>query len=131
MTSSPDTLVFRFPMPSNLANRASGKSHWRHLHSEKKAYWRTCDTLQAGGILPPPPPLPWAKATIASRMVLGNLMDDSNAMNRHKWVEDWLVTRGYLVDDSRKHLTWAGIPEQRVSRKNEPELEITLTRVDG
>ncbi len=81
----------------------------------------------AGGILPPPPPQPLAKAVITARLTLWNPMDEGNAMTRaEKLPCDWLKTRGYLVDDSRKHLRWGGIPTQRISRKNAPCLELTL-----
>lgn len=120
----PEQLVFRFPMPLNLGN---SRMHYMVKHKEKVKYWAMCDLLAKGEILPPPPKKPWDKATISSTMVLGAAMDDGNAMNRHKWVEDWLVTRGYVVDDSKKHLKWAGFPEQRVSRKNEPSITIILT----
>lgn len=74
--------------------------------------------------LPAPPR--WAHATIRSTMHLGARMDTGNAMNRHKWVEDWLVTRGYLADDSEGVLRWTGFPEQIVKRDGNYRLEITL-----
>jgi len=60
-------------------------------------------------------------------MHLGAAMDDSNAMRRHKWVEDWLTTRGYIADDRKKVLTWEGFPEQRLSRYGERKIELVLT----
>ena len=56
-------------------------------------------------------------------------MDDGNALARHKWVEDWLVTRGYIVSDRKSCLTWLGFPEQHVTRKEPPSITVTLTRV--
>lgn len=41
-------------------------------------------------------------------------------------MNDWLKTRGYIVDDRRKCLTWAGFPEQVVARKHVYRLEITI-----
>lgn len=119
-------LVFRFPMPLNLAN---SRMHFRVKHREKVAYWDMLDMLVLGGILPKKPKKPWPKAKIRSDMVLGAAMDDGNAMNRHKWIEDWLVKRKYIVDDRKTCLTWEGFPTQRISRKNEPCITITLTEV--
>lgn len=119
-----ETLVFRFPMPENIANR---RGHWSANYRAGKALAATCDMLQFGAVLPPPPPTPWAKATVTARLTLYNPMDDDNAVARCKPLLDWLVTRGYLVDDRRKCLRWGAMPEQRISRKNEPEIEIVLT----
>jgi hypothetical protein len=124
----PDVLVFRFPMPENIANTPM---HHMVRQKLKTAYWAHCDALQAGAVLPPPPKTPWPQAVIASRMVVGNPMDDGNAMNRHKWVEDWLRTRGYIADDRKKCLRWDGLPVQHISRKNTPEIEITLTKAEA
>ena len=88
-------MKFTFPMPVNLAN---SRLHWRSKHKLKKAYWDRCDMLQLIGKLPPPgQPLRQANATV--HFYTHNLMDESNAMARLKWIEDWLVTRGYLVVD--------------------------------
>jgi hypothetical protein len=116
--------VFVVPMPPNLAN---GRMHHMVKHREKLAYWRALDCLLVSRRVPRPPKRPWPRATVSSAMVLGNAMDDGNAMNRHKWLEDWLVSRGYLADDSRKHLTWAGLPAQRVSRTEPPTITLTIT----
>ncbi len=120
-------LHFRLPMPENIANKGSGRGHWAIQHRARKAYHAHLDLLLAGGILPPPPPTPLAKATISAVMTLHNPMDEGNAIHRaEKWPCDWLKTRGYIVDDSKKHLKWAGLPVQRISRKNAPCLELTL-----
>lgn len=117
------TLTFRLPMPPNLAN---ARMHWRARHAAKVAYWRHLDLLLAGRILPQPPDVPLARATITATLTLHNPMDDDNAMARAKWAQDWLASRGYVAGDSRRHLRWGGIPAQRISRKNEPCLELVL-----
>lgn len=117
------TLTFRMPLPLNLAN---ARLHWAVKDKARKAYLAHCDLLQSGGILPPPPAVPLQKATLAVAMTLGNAMDDDNAIARIKWAQDWLVSRGYIAGDSRKHLKLTGLPTQRISRKNEPCLELTL-----
>jgi hypothetical protein len=131
-------LVFVVPMPPRLMNRRGEGSHWRTLHREKLAYWTTLDALASFGarvtgagwcgfVVPAPPAAPMAQATLGSAMVLGAAMDDDNAMARHKWLVDWLRTRGYIVDDRKRRLTWAGFPEQTVTRKAEPRITLTLS----
>lgn len=121
------TLTLVFPMPPNLAN---GRMHWRVKWKAKVAYWAQLDLLQRAKRLPPPPKVPHARARVSSVMVLGNPMDEGNAMNRHKWIEDWLVTRGYLEDDRRTCLTWDGFPAQIVTRKEPASITLTLTPDD-
>lgn len=122
----PVILRFRLPMPENLTNRKSGKGHWRTIHNEKKRYQAHLDLLLTGGIIPPPPEVPMAKAKITSAMTLGGAMDDDNALARHKVAVDWLRTRGYIKSDRKTCLSWTGLPTQRITRKNEPCLELTL-----
>ena len=121
-----DTLTFTFPMPPNLGN---ARMHWAVKHKKKTAFWSMADLLLKGKVFPKPPKTPWQKARITAHCVVGAINDTDNLMARMKWVGDWLVTRGYLVDDKPRHLEWSGMPTQRVSRKNSPECEITLTRV--
>lgn len=120
-------LVFRFPMPANLTNAASGRSHWRVKHGEKQKFYSVCDLMQKAGLLPPAPEQPFSKVVLSSVMYLGAHMDDDNALARHKSVLDWLKTRGYLVEDRKKNIRWAGLPEQVVKRKQQYAIEITLT----
>lgn len=120
------TLVFKFPMPPNLTN-AKRKGKWQGAHFGKMRYLSHCDDLQQFGILPPPPATPIASARIASVMKLGHAMDDDNALARHKWPLDWLKTRGYIAEDRRKNIRWAGLPEQIVGRKQDYVIELTLT----
>lgn len=117
-----EPMRFTFPLPPNLAN---GRMHWRTLTRKKTAYNADCDVLQLHE-LPPPPAQPFARATIAVTLTVGAQMDHDNAVARCKWPIDWLVTRGYLVDDKPKHLSWTGFPLQRV-RRSEHGVDITLT----
>ena len=133
-------LTLTLPMPPNIANGSHG--HWRARHREKVAYWDALDAVAAMSrararaskvpmqrdlVIPDPPPVPYARASIRSTMYLGAAMDDSNAMRRHKWVEDWLVTRGYLADDRKKCLKWETFPEQIIKRDGNYRLVLTLT----
>ena len=114
------------PMPENLAN---ARLHWRSKHAKKKAYWQRLDLLQDLKEIPKPPAVPFQCASIRSVMYLGAAMDDGNAMNRHKWVEDWLTTRGYIADDRKKNLKWLAFPEQIVKRNGEYRIEIELNEI--
>lgn len=122
------SLEMSLPMPPNLAN---ARMHWRVKERERVAYLARCDTLQGLGLVPDPPPQPFTRAELRSVMRLGAAMDDDNAMHRHKWALDWLKTRGYIVDDRKKCLRWAGFPEQRVKRNNDYWLDLTLTALEA
>lgn len=113
----------RLPMPPNLAN---ARMHHMVKHRAKVAYWQHLDLLLAGKVIPPPPVPPLEKARLHVTMTLAQPMDDDNATARIKWAQDWLVRRGYVAGDSRRHLRLANFPVQRISRKNEPCLELTL-----
>ncbi len=112
------------PMPVNISNSDRG---WRVRIGQKKAYFRALDTLQLLGRIPAPPRRALDGVTLDSIMHLARQMDVDNAMRRHKWVLDWLKTRGYIVDDSPAHLTWVSFPEQRVKRDGNYCIELTLT----
>jgi hypothetical protein len=119
--SAPITLTL--PMPPNLGN---ARMHWRTKLEAKRAYFAELDWRQ-GATIPDPPGVPFSRCRIRSRMLLGGAMDDDNAMHRHKWVLDWLKTRGYIVDDRKKCLTWEAFPEQIVKRDGKYRIELTLT----
>lgn len=119
------TLTFEFPMPRNIGN--GGHYHWRTRHNQKLAYIKALDALQAVGKLPPPPKERIQRARVDSVMHLASQMDHDNALRRHKWVLDWLKTRGYIADDSPKHLEWVSFPEQRVKRNGNYRIALTLT----
>lgn len=123
-----DQLLFTLPLPDRSFS-PNGRSHWAVKHKKKNALWAMADLLVKGKINPKPPKSPWEKATIEAHCVVGAVNDHDNMLARLKTVVDWLVTRGYLVDDKPTHLEWAGMPTQRVSRKNSPEVQIVLTRV--
>lgn len=123
----PSTLTFVLPLPPNLAN---SRWHWRVKQNKKKQYYAALDLLRVAKLLPPVPSEPWTVAEVRAAMVLGAAMDDDNAMARCKWALDWIVRAGYLVDDRRKALRWAGFPEQDVTRKRDYTLTLTLTRCD-
>lgn len=133
-------LTLTVPMPANIANGAH--RHWSAVYRDKNAYWDALDAIAAGTrarhsrgitlikpcfVIPEPPPEPFPRATIRSVMHLGAAMDQSNSMRRHKWIEDWLKTRKYIVDDRKKCLTWEGFPEQIIKRSAIYRIVLTLT----
>jgi hypothetical protein len=115
-------LTLSVAMPPNLAN---SRMHWRVKHNTKVEYWKTLDALSLTTKAAPPPQPPLGRCRIASVMYLGAKMDADNAMARHKWVLDWLQSRGYIAND--KHLEWVGLPEQVVKRNGRYRIELTLT----
>lgn len=115
------------PLPPNIAN---GRMHWRVKQKHKRAYWDLCDMYRLAGETPAPPTSPPAKARFTVTLYLHQMMDDGNAMNRLKWTEDWLTANGYIADDSRKHLEYAGLPEQVIDRKR-PRVEIVVEAVEN
>ena len=111
---------FIVPMPPN---RANDRSHWWKVHRDKKEYWEKLDNVQLvaheGYVIPRPPPRPWPKAKASGILYVWSFMDQFNAGNRIKWLEDWLVKRGYIADDSLKALVWDQVPQQIIDRKFE------------
>jgi hypothetical protein len=113
-------LHFTLPLPPNMAN---GRGHWRTRERERKDYYLRC-CAAAGN--PRPPRVPWLRATYTVHLFLYNPMDDDNALARCKHALDFLVRRGYIVDDARQHLRLASVPEQSIDRA-QPRLLLTLT----
>jgi hypothetical protein len=113
-------------MPPNLTN---GRMHWRTLHRKRTEFYAACDAKQLTGELPPPPTIPFLRATASVTMYLGSEMDDENCAARTKWCFDWLKTRGYILDDRRKNLYRSGFPVQRIKRDKNYRVEVSLTEL--
>lgn len=109
-------MKFVLPLPPNMSN---SRWHWRTKYKKQFEYELRC--LHALGHAEKT----LERATISAHLFLYSYMDVDNAMARLKWPVDLLVKHGYIADDSRKVLTWSGLPEQTIDRKN-PRLEITL-----
>jgi hypothetical protein len=112
------------PLPPNMAN---ARRHWRVTLRDKKAYWLRCDIFAApewedgeAWIL-----RKGQRYSISATLYMPRAMDDDNALHRCKWSLDWLVANVYLPGDSRKHITWDGMPEQVIERE-EPRVEFTI-----
>lgn len=117
-------LVFPLPPNRNRGNRA-GSWAWA---SAKKKWQKAADLRAALPDFPPPPTTPYARVRLAAVLVMPAAMDDDNAFYRaSKCPCDWLVSRGYLVDDSRKYVRWDGLPDQIISRSESPRVELTIT----
>lgn len=124
--SGATTLTFVFPMPENIAN---ARLHWAVKDLRRREFFDLCDAKQLVGELPAPPREPWQVAVAHVTMFLAGHMDDDNAGNRCKWIWDWLKTRGYLANDSRRHLKQTGYPSQVVKRDGNYRVEVRLTRL--
>ena len=135
----PDAMEVVLPMPINLAN---ARLHWRTRLEHKKRYYETLDLMasvhrkvgfpeELPFRVPQPPAMVYAgRLWVDAHLVLGNLMDDDNAMHRMKFVLDWLVTRKYIAGDSRKYIKWRDVPSQEVSRKQPSHVRLTLTPME-
>jgi len=111
-----------FPLPVNIAN---SRMHWAERNRKKKAYWAHLDLEVYKGTIPPAPDEPVAKAEAWDHWRIWNRSDQDNLRARLKWVQDWLVTRGYLADDTADVLTFPEHPTQEIDRKR-PRLELTI-----
>ena len=91
-----DPLVFVFPLPENRANRWA---HWGARYAKRKKYWARLDLLVTLRRNPRAVRrLAKAHATVAV-WTWKAISDKDNATARTKDILDWLVSRGYLVDD--------------------------------
>ena len=123
-----EPITITVPMPPTNTNSGAGRSrHWRSMEREKKSYWTSLDERQECGLIPAPPVSPLQCVTVRSSMVLRGAMDDDNAAARHKWLLDWLVSRGYIASDRRVHCRWEAFPEQRVTRSEPARITLTIT----
>ena len=106
---------FTLPLPPNLAN---GRMHWAQKNRKRVAYLEGCDRRY-----PADPATTLPKAEVSVTLYVWSEMDRDNAYARVKWALDWLVMRGYVVDDSPAHLELQ--VSQAIDRKNQ-RLEIKV-----
>ena len=90
------TFVFELPLPTNSPNR---KAHWAKKRKARLAYWELLDTMVQAKKIPKAPKVALTKATGIVEMRTWRQMDKDNANGRLKDLNDWLQTRGYLVND--------------------------------
>ena len=121
-----EPLTLCLPLPPN---RANARGHWWKQHRQKKDYFYTLDLRVMLRKLPGAPEVPWERAELAAHLYVHNRYDDDNAVSLCKFPIDWLVSRGYLVDDKRAHLRLAGIPWQTIDR-DDPRMVLTLTPME-
>lgn len=99
-------LRFDLPLPPNVLQ--SRHAHWGVRVKVQKAYYQQCDTRVWLRRAPRPPARPLARAELDAELHVAGTMDRDNLEARLKYSVDWLVTRGYLVDDGPLHLERAG-----------------------
>lgn len=85
--------------------------HWAIANRQKKAFWRELDKRCAAcwGV-PKPPAKPLERAIAHAHWYAERAQwapDKENITRRLKPAIDWLVTNGYLVNDSHDRLSWA------------------------
>lgn len=93
------------PRPPDNAN---ARQHWAEANRIKRAFVEQLDLRLQTKLLPPPPDAPLARASLGSTWFVNGRdrsIDDDNATRRLKPVQDWLVRRGYIVDDNKKCLS--------------------------
>lgn len=121
------SITIVLPLPPNLSN---SRFHWRTRLKAKKDYLSMCE-LEASQFLVR---VPWhvapEKVQISAHFILGGRSDIDNLFGRLKFPLDFLVRSHILKDDSPKHLEWASIPTQEVTRKKPYSLTLTLTPID-
>lgn len=103
------TVTLTFPMPLNLAN---ARMHWAkkmRTHQE----WKTRAIVGERGLRGRHRPMQRVKVTAVFYIGGGGYCDPDNITARLKWPLDLLKERKLIADDSPRHLTLAGIPEQR------------------
>ena len=111
-------MTFELPLPTNSPNQ---KAHWAKKRKARLAYWELLDHLVTVRRLPDPPKKPMVKATATVEMRTWRQMDKDNANGRLKDLNDWLQTRGYLVNDRDFDYT--------LSYRTAPRKELGITLV--
>lgn len=121
-------LTVVLPLPPNLAN---SRMHWRVKNKARRHYLGYCELWVASNRQWTPRIDASAKRQVAFTVYLGARMDHDNALSRMKWPLDFLVSRGYLVDDSPQYCDMS-IPEQVITRdKSKQRVEITISYEDA
>lgn len=115
-------LTLNFPLPLNLANT---NVHWAEKKRRHDA-WKLRALAMDRGLMGRHEPMQYAKATAVYYLGsgVGRPMDDDNATARLKWIGDFLVERGLIVDDRPPHLVLTGIPERRKGLPKRVELTL-------
>lgn len=93
-------MTLTLPLPPNIANM---RAHWARKNTQKRQYWDRCTLWRINENQPRPDCDPPQTADVTVTLYLHQLMDDDNAAARCKWLLDWLVGDGYLLDDKRPY----------------------------
>lgn len=93
-----ERLELQMPAPPDVG--ANSRLHWSRRKRLRDNYWAALDIRQVSNLIPPPPRVPFERVRISARFYLWNTMDQDNLVGRFKLAGDYLVTRGYLKDDS-------------------------------
>lgn len=96
---------------------------------EKENYELRClASMRRMGVRPPATPWPrWRLITAEFR--LHQLRDPLELLAGLKWTCDWLVSVGFVANDSIRELTWIPTPLQQIDRQNR-SVTITIARAE-
>lgn len=116
----PERFTFVLPLPKNVANN---RAHHMVEYRQKKRYKRSCTARY-----PRKWSRPMERARLSATFFVWNLMDQTdNLPARLKFPQDWLVERGYILDDHPDCLTLGDV-RQEIDRSDQ-RVEITLEAV--
>jgi hypothetical protein len=106
-----------------MANGSLSRAHWRTKKDKRENYFVRCYVWR-GEHCDRRPSEPLKRARIHATLYTHQRMDADNLMARLKWTLDWMVSDGWITDDSPAVLVWEGV-EQAIDRQNQ-RVEITL-----
>jgi len=127
------TLTFRLPLPPSVNEMLSLAKKRARLGKRvipivydraKERYERECLVCARMQRI-----LPWPVwRIVAAEFAVHNERDPLELYAGAKWPVDWLVSAGYVLNDSPRELVHVGEPVQRIDRKH-PGLLLTIQRV--
>jgi hypothetical protein len=125
-----EPLVFVLPLPMNIGN---SRTHWAAKNRARREYYKACDLMLMARRLPGPPIRgPYQRALLDVEIHHTHDCDRTNREARVKWPEDWLTSRGYVVDDKDAHLQRTGeVRLVRCQKVSERKMVLTLTPLAG
>jgi len=95
---------------------------WQVYYGKQRKSRRLIELLAD---VPPPPDIPWVEFEIVqAEYRLWNLRDPLELYAGLKWVVDWLIDEGYILDDGPENLLHMCTPSQVIDRSRRG---VTLT----
>jgi hypothetical protein len=125
---SPDPIKVFLPMPSE---RANARKHYMAAAKEKRDYFDACNLFLMETHQTVPHQLVFVRYNV--HLETGRAMDFDNLVARTKWPIDFLVERGFLVNDDPKHFWPYQLPTQEIIYKKNIQrfIYFSFWEVDG